>query len=53
MATFITDVTSIITASVGWIGSGVSAITGNPLLQLFVLFGFVGTGIGLVRRIIG
>lgn len=53
MATFITAISSIVTASVGWIGSGVSAITSNPLLELFVLFGMCGVGIGLVRRIIG
>lgn len=55
MTAIIANVTSLVTASVSWITSTVGAITaeGNELLLLFVLFGFVGTGIGLVRRIIG
>lgn len=53
MATLITDVGSIVTGSVSWIQSIATAITGSPLLLFFTLFGFVGVGIGLVRRIIG
>lgn len=45
------DITSIITQGISWIGSVITAITSNPLLLMFVLFGFIGTGIGLVKRI--
>lgn len=40
----------LVTGSVTWIGQGVSAITGNPLLLTMFLFGMVSIGIGLVRR---
>lgn len=54
MAALITNITSLVTAAVDWITSIVGCITasGNELLLLFVLFGFVGTGIGLVKRIL-
>lgn len=55
MTALLANVTSIVTASVTWITSTVGAVTaeGNELLLLFVLMGFCGVGIGLVRRIIG
>lgn len=48
--TIISTITELVTASVQWIGQGVSAITGNPLLMVMFLFGMVSVGIGLVRR---
>ena len=52
MSTLITDVGSLVTGGVTWIESFVGAITGNDLILMFVLFGFIGTGIGLIRRLI-
>lgn len=52
MATIISDVGSIVTAAVGWIGDYVGAITSNPLLLMFVIVAFVGLGVGLIRRLI-
>ena len=52
MSTILSDVGSIVTAAVGWIGDYVGAITGNPLLLMFVVVAFVGLGVGLIRRII-
>lgn len=40
------------TAAVGWIGQYVNAITGNPLIEMFVIVSFVGLGVGLIRRLI-
>lgn len=40
----------LVTGSVTWIQSGVSAIVGSPLLLTMFLFGMVSIGIGLVRR---
>lgn len=48
----LTQVTAIVTASVGWIGQFVDSITDNPILLMFVIFGFIGTGVGLISRII-
>lgn len=52
MAAIITNVGSIVTASVGWIGEFVGAITANPLIEMFVIVAFVGLGVGLIRRLI-
>lgn len=47
-------ISSLVSAAVDWIGSYVQCITaeGNELLLFFVVFGFIGTGIGLIHRII-
>lgn len=47
-------ISSLVSAAVQWIGSYVQCITaeGNELLLFFVVFGFIGTGIGLIHRII-
>lgn len=54
MSTIITNVTSIVTASVTWLTSIVGAVTaaGNELLLFFVLSGFVGIAIGLLMRFV-
>ena len=54
MAAILTAVTSIVTASVGWMGSFLGTITsaGNEILLLFVLIPLVGLGIGLVKRLL-
>lgn len=51
MASIIGVVSEVVTAGVSWIGDYVGAITGNPLLLMFVVTGFVGLGVGLIRRI--
>lgn len=33
------------------VGTVVTTITGNPLLLLFAISGFVGIGIGIVKRL--
>lgn len=52
MADIISSVTSLVTAAVGWVNSFVGAITGQPLLLMFVITGFVGMGVGLIKRLI-
>ncbi len=52
MADIISAVTSLVTASVGWVNSFVDVITDQPLLLLFVITGFVGLGVGLIKRLI-
>lgn len=52
MESLITQITSLVTAAVGWVGQYVTAITGNPLLLIFVVTAFVGLGVGLISRII-
>lgn len=52
MSAIITDVGTIVTAAVGWINQYTTAITSNPLLEMFVVTSFVGLGVGLIRRLI-
>lgn len=52
IASIISDVGSIVTAAVGWIGSYAEVITANPLIEMFVIVSFVGLGVGLIRRLI-
>lgn len=55
MDNLITNVGKVVTAGMDWLGDAVTAVTssGNELLLLFCCVGFIGTGIGLMRRIIG
>lgn len=47
---FFDSVSSLVAGSVGWFGSYVTAITGQPLLLAFVVISFVGFGVGLIKR---
>lgn len=53
MATILESVGSIVTEGLSWLGETVTTVTGSPLLLMFVTIGLIGTGIGLMRRIIG
>lgn len=52
MTDILSSVTSFVTEAISWITSFIGAITGNPLLLMFVIVSFVGLGVGLIRRII-
>lgn len=52
MADIITAITSVVTASVGWVEAFVGVITKQPLLLMFVIVGFVGLGVGLIKRLL-
>lgn len=52
MGDVLNSVSSVVTASIGWIGEYVSVITSTPLLLLFTTIPLVGLGIGLLRRLL-
>lgn len=52
MATLISDITSVFTAAIGWVGTVADTVAGEPLLLLGVIIGFVGLGVGLFRRLL-
>lgn len=52
MGTILTNVGLLVTDSITWVGQYVTAITANPLLEMFVITSFVGLGVGLIKRII-
>jgi hypothetical protein len=52
ISTMLTDIGSWVTSSVTWVGEFVGAITDNKLILGFVLVGLIGTGVGVINRLI-
>lgn len=52
ISSLVGDVSTIVTSAVTWIGQYVNAVTSNPLIEMFVIIGFVGLGVGLISRLI-
>ena len=52
VATIVSNVTSLVTEAVKWVGSFAGAITSNPLILTFVIVAFVGLGVGLIKRLV-
>lgn len=53
VATILASAGDIVTEALSWLTETVNVVVGSPLLLMFVVFGLVGTGVGLMRRIIG
>ena len=55
MSDAITAISAVVTATVGWIGQYMGAITaeGNELLLVFFSLPLVGLGIGAIKRLVG
>lgn len=53
MAEVIANITTVVTATVGWIGQYMGAVTaaGNELLLVFFAMPLVGLGIGALKRL--
>lgn len=47
-----TNVGTIVTQSIVWIGEYLEVVTSQPLLLAFVIVAFVGLGVGLIKRLI-
>lgn len=47
MANFITDISSVVTAGIGWIGDVGTAVLANPVLTVSIGLGILGSAIGL------
>ena len=52
VATIVSNVSSLVSESVKWVGSFAGAITSNPLILTFVIVAFVGLGVGLIKRLV-
>lgn len=53
MSAILTDIGSVVTSSMTWAGEVVTFIGSHPLVELGVILGFVGLGVGLLSRIFG
>ncbi len=51
MATLLTTIGDVFEAAIGWVGTVASTITGQPLLLVGCVLGFIGVGVGLFKRI--
>lgn len=54
LADVISAISTVVTATVGWIGDYMGAITaqGNELLMVFFAIPLVGMGIGAIKRLV-
>lgn len=47
------DITDVVTNGMSWLSTAATTVSGSPLLLVGCCFGFIGTGIGLMKRLIG
>ena len=52
MAALLSTITEVFTAAVGWVGAVAQAVAAHPVLLLCVVFGFIGTGVLLFKRLL-
>lgn len=52
MADVISNISTVFTAAIGWVGTVADTITDEPLLLFGVVVGFVGVGVGLFKRLL-
>lgn len=52
VSTFLTSVSSVFTAAIGWVGTVATTIASQPILLVFCALPLVGLGVGLFKRLI-
>ena len=52
MATLLSTITEVFTASIGWVGTVAETVASNPLLLVGVVLGCIGVGITLFSRLL-
>ena len=52
MATLLSTITEVFTASIGWVGTVAETVASNPLPLVGVVLGFIGVGITLFSRLL-
>ncbi len=50
--TLVGTIGDIFSATIDWVGTVASTVTGSPLLLIGVIVGFVGLGVGLFKRLL-
>ena len=51
LATLLTDIGSVFSTAITWVGEVAEVIVSNPLLLIGCIIGFVGLGVGLFKRL--
>lgn len=52
ISSILTDVGSIFTEAIGWVGDVATTIAGQPILLIFTIIPLVGLGVGLFKRLL-
>ena len=52
ISSMLSDIGSFVSSTVTWVGEFVGAITDNKLILGFVLVALIGTGVGVINRLI-
>ena len=52
MTSLLATITEVFTSAVGWVGTVAETISGEPLLLIGCVMGFIGVGVGLFRRML-
>lgn len=53
IADVLDSATSVVQEGLGWVTDTANVATGTPIILMFCVVGFIGTGISLLRRLIG
>lgn len=43
----------VVETGLGWVSETANTVTSTPIILMFCVVGFIGTGISLLRRLIG
>lgn len=52
MGSLLSAMSSVLSASMGWVGAVAQAVAAHPVLLLCVVLGFIGTGVLLFKRLL-
>lgn len=52
LASFISDIGTVFTAAIGWVGDVGDAIIASPVLLIGVALPIIGVGVGLFKRLL-
>ncbi|WP_283674568.1 hypothetical protein [Butyricicoccus sp. Marseille-Q5471] len=50
MTELLATIGTVFTSAVGWVGTVATTISGEPLLLIGCVMGFIGVGVGLFKR---
>lgn len=51
LATFMTDIGSMFSTAIEWVGEVAQVIVANPIMLASAAVGFIGLGVGLYKRL--
>ena len=53
VADVLDSATAVVQEGLGWVADTANVVTATPIVFMFCVVGFIGTGISLLRRLIG